>query len=121
LEDIITDAQAEATRAFYDGESPNLTSNRDQVVTVLQDQITQLAEESLRNEIARLGLADDLFSIVPERAVEFARSYTLRLADDIMGTTAEMAQQAVAAGIEQGMSIGRSRRKSRACPRTGPR
>ena len=107
LEDIITDAQAEATRAFFDGEEPELVSFRDQAVEVLSDQIVQLAEESLRNEITRLGLADDLFSIVPERAVEFARTYTLRLADDIMGTTAEMAKEAVSAGIEQGMSIGR--------------
>jgi hypothetical protein len=116
LEDIITDAQAEATRAFFDGEEPELVSFRDQAVEVLSDQIVQLAEESLRNEITRLGLADDLFSIVPERAVEFARSYTLRLADDIMGTTAEMAQQAVAAGLEQGMSIGRIQKEIEGVP-----
>jgi hypothetical protein len=116
LEDIITDAQAEATRAFFDGEEPELVSFRDQAVEVLSDQIVQLAEESLRNEITRLGLATDLFSIVPERAVEFARTYTLRLADDLMGTTAEMAKQAVSAGLEQGMSIGRIQKEMEGIP-----
>lgn len=116
LEAIIEDAQAEAVRAFYDGEAPTLTTYREQAEKVLVDRVEAIAADAIRAEITALQLSDDLFSVVPERALEFARSYTIELVDDIMGTTADMAKVAVERGLEQGLSIANIQKEMEGIP-----
>lgn len=105
IEDIIADAQDEATRAFADRREPDLTQFREQAESILRDQVQAIAEDALKTEVERLGMGEDFFRLIPERAVEFARTYTIQLAGDIMNTTAEISRQAVTAGLEQGWSI----------------
>jgi hypothetical protein len=116
IEAIIEDAQAEAVRAFYDGEAPTLTTYREQAEKVLVGRVEEIAANAIRAEIVALQLSDDLFSVVPERALEFARSYTIELVDDIMGTTADMAKVAVERGLEQGLSIANIQKEMEGIP-----
>jgi hypothetical protein len=103
--DILTDAQSESVRAYWISELPDLADLRQQAEALLTEQLTEMAEYAIREEMTAAGALDDAFDVVPERALQFARDYTIRLADDIFGTTADMAKEAVVRGLENGWTI----------------
>jgi hypothetical protein len=105
MEDVLTDAQDEAVQAYGRGELPDLAPLREQSEKLLLDQVREMAEYAIRSELTAAGALEDAFSVVDERAIEFARSYTIQLADDIFATTSDMAKEAVTRGLEQGLSI----------------
>ena len=105
LEAIIDDMQAEVLRAYGAGTAPDIDGLKDQAAKLLQDQVAEVARRSMEAEVTRLGATDDFFSVIPEKAIEFARSYTIQLVDDIAGTTAEIAGRAVEAGLREGLSM----------------
>ena len=108
--DILTDAQAAAIEAWASDTNPNLSLFAEQAVSELAKVLTPLAEEAIKEAMVAganargITLADDVFSVVPERAVAFIENYTPRLAGELMDTTAEMARRAVERGLQEGLS-----------------
>jgi len=108
--DIISDAQDDAIRALLSGNTPDLTANRDQAAALLrnalQDVIKFGVDNVLNNEDNILGTAtvpDAAFTLAPKQAMEVLDKYTFELADDLMGTTADMAKVAVERGLADGL------------------
>lgn len=105
LNAILDEAQADAMRAYYDGEIPDMSINRPRVEEALTEAIGRVASDAIREEMLFAQAADDMFDVVNERALEFSRRYSIQLADDILGTTADIASAAVQRGIRDGLSI----------------
>lgn len=109
--DVLTDAQRQALDDALAGREPDLSSMRDQVAgefrATMEDIVQAGVTNFLDNEGGLLGARDvppEAFEIAPQRALEFLDRYTFELADDILGTTGDMAKEAVRAGLEQGLS-----------------
>jgi len=65
--------------------------------------VMEFGGQEMTSEIGGPELAGT-FQITDQRAVDFLRDYTIGLADDIMGTTADIAKRAVSAGLEMGLT-----------------
>ncbi len=104
FEDILTDAQDDAVRAAIAGQVPDLSANQQQAVDELLTELSRVVSDGMAGAMEQAGVQPS-FDLVPERALEFLRGHTIEIADDIMGTTAEMARTAVQNGLEQGLSI----------------
>lgn len=108
--EIIDSAQMTAIAAYARGEEPNLASQRDAAAVKFDDVMKDMVRFGVANFLKEAGavgsvtVPEEAFNIAPTRALEFLKGYTFELADDVMGTTAEMAKRAVQAGLEQGLS-----------------
>lgn len=106
--EILTGAQRTAITAYAKGDEPNLSAQRDAAALKLEDVMKDIVRFGVTNFLKDEALGrvpEEAFTLAPTRALESLRKYTFELADDLMGTTAEMAKAAVTRGLEQGMSI----------------
>lgn len=110
--DIVTDMQDEALEAYYAKREPNMQPLIDQAAGEFNDVMKDIVDfgvqnilENRGNVLGNITVPDEAFNIAPERALRFLETYTVELANDIAGTTADMAKRAVQIGLEQGMSI----------------
>jgi hypothetical protein len=111
--DTVSDMQEEALRAVYAGRTPDLKPLADQAAIEFREVMRDIVDFGVQNILENRGnvlgattVPDEAFNIAPERALRFLDGYTIELANDIAGTTADMAKRAVEIGLEQGMSIG---------------
>lgn len=116
--DILTDAQAEALTAWANATDPDLSLFASQATEELAKVLQPLVEDAIKAAMLEGdgSLTDDAFSVVPERAVRFLDTYTPQLADDLMGTTGEMARVAVQRGLEEGWSIDKIKNEMEGVP-----
>lgn len=111
MQDILTDAQAESLTAYGSGNPPNLDALRDQAADMLTEAMADVVvqgAEDMAQQIKDNPNAPPLpatFNITPQAAMDFLQTYTLELADDLMGTTADMANQAIQTGFDNGLSV----------------
>jgi len=111
MSDVLADAQSSLVQALYEGASDDEIHNlerilSDQAAEVLGEAMIPVMEfggQEMTSEIGGPELAGT-FQITDQRAVDFLRDYTIGLADDIMGTTADIAKRAVSAGLEMGLT-----------------
>jgi phage portal protein BeeE len=105
-QEIVTEAQAQALRQAADGSEPDLSNLRQSTINSMAEALRPLVEMSMEQALGQgQAVPDDAFDLVPTRAVEFLNDYTPRLADDILGTTGEMARVAVQRGLEEGLTV----------------
>lgn len=110
--DTVKEMQDEALADFYAGRVPNLQPMADQAAAEFEAVMKPIVDFGVQNILTNRGnvlgattVPDEAFNIAPTRALEALRSYTIELANDLKGTTADMAKRAVEVGLEQGLSI----------------
>jgi len=114
LEDSIADVLADSQESFLqrlyqagpDADLSGIMADMAaQAASVFMVTMAPMLESAGQAQAAAIpGDVEGAFQITDERAAEFLRGYTVELADDIMGTTADIAKRATLAGLEQGMT-----------------
>ncbi len=106
---VLTQAQDDLVRALMNGSSDDdiralERALSDQMMETLGRELVPIVEFGGEEMLGQAGELSATFSITDERAAEFLRDYTIELADDLTGTTSEIAKRAVSAGIEMGLT-----------------
>lgn len=104
LRKLISEGQAEFVRQILAGGVPTSALVRDQWAAVLQEAMVPIFQTAADEQMGLLqGRVDGSFDLTDQAASDFLREYTLELADDLAGTTAEIAKRAVQVGIDAGL------------------
>lgn len=104
------------------GNIRNLPLHQAELEKILRPHIVQMFEMGSRQGLASVGQSvDDAFNVYPDRAVGFLNQYTVRLAAEITGTTADALRTALNDGLTSGEDIsGRTSRVMEALGEEAP-
>lgn len=105
IAEILEEAQQEAIDAIMAGGDPDLADRAEQTAIILADEMKPAVVSGFTQFLEETNAPASAFDIVDERALAFLETYTPKLADDLMGTTADMAKEAVRIGLENGLSV----------------
>ena len=101
---MIAEAQEDFIRSMITSGTLDSLAMRDRWAAELQEAMVPIFKLAADEQTAGLvGSVDASFDITDQRALEFLRGYTVELADDLLGTTADMVKRAVEVGLERGL------------------
>lgn len=100
---ILEEAQQDAMDDIMAGRDPDLADRAEQTAIILAEEMKPSVEFGFNQFLEAVNAPASAFDIVDQRAIDFLATYTPQLANDLMGTTADMAVEAVRIGQEQGL------------------
>ena len=105
MRDALQDLQDEYVRAATEGGTADVASLVEQIESEMTEMLEPVVATVVDDTRRTLSLSDDAFDVVNQRALDFLKTHTSRVASDIDSTTREMIGNAVQRGIEQGKPV----------------